>query len=469
MSSNVTRSEFLVGSVLTATSGLLPTVPAPAPQETALDRYVATPDAHYGYRLVNSLAADGCTAYVLELTSQQWRDAAEVDRPIWKHWLTVVEPDVVRTNVGALIISGGSNDDRPPSHIDAALTLLARKTHAVVGELNMVPNQPLTFSDEASPRSEDALVAYSWDKYLRTGDERWPLRLPMTKSVVRAMDTVTAFCANDAGRGIRVDRFVIGGASKRGWTTWTTAAVDRRVVGIVPIVIDVLNIKPSAEHGYRAYGFWPPALRQYEEMGIMKWMGTRQMDALMAIEDPYSYRTRYTMPKFIINATGDQFFPPDSSRYYFDGLPSDTYLRYIPNCDHSLRGAAVESGHSVLAFLHSIIDGTPRPRFSWLFDTGAIRVHTATTPLSVKLWRAVNPNARDFRLEAIGRAFTSSYLHDQGGGTFVGEVLRPERGWAAYLVEMTYPSGTSEIGDQFKVTTGVRITPDALPFAAPPR
>ena len=74
----------------------------------------------------------------------------------------------------------------------------------------MVPNQPLTFAGEAEKRSEDAIIAYSWDKYLRTGDEAWPLRLPMTKSVVRAMDTVTAFCRSTAGGVIDVDRFVVG-------------------------------------------------------------------------------------------------------------------------------------------------------------------------------------------------------------------------------------------------------------------
>ena len=100
------------------------------------------------------------------------------------------------------------------------------------------------------------MIAYTWDKFLRTGDERWPARLPMTKAVVRAMDAMTAFCASAGGRRrATVDRFVVAGASKRGWTTWTTAAVDPRVVAIAPIVIDVLNVEPSFEHHYRAYGF----------------------------------------------------------------------------------------------------------------------------------------------------------------------------------------------------------------------
>ncbi len=59
-------------------------------KQTALDRYVYKPDSNYGYKLVNTSKGEGYTAYVLELTSQQWRTAEEVDRPIWKHWLTII-------------------------------------------------------------------------------------------------------------------------------------------------------------------------------------------------------------------------------------------------------------------------------------------------------------------------------------------------------------------------------------------
>ena len=60
----------------------------------------------------------------------------------------------------------------------------------------------------------------------------------MTKAVVRAMDTVEAFMMSEAGGKLKVNEFVVAGGSKRGWTTWMTAAVDKRVIAIAPLVID---------------------------------------------------------------------------------------------------------------------------------------------------------------------------------------------------------------------------------------
>ncbi|TMJ55109.1 MAG: PhoPQ-activated pathogenicity, partial [Alphaproteobacteria bacterium] len=328
--------NFLHSGVLALS--MLPAIPAIG-EVTALDRYVAAPDLSYRYELIETIPGDGYAAHVLEMTSQRWRDETEVDRPLWKHWLTVIEPEQVATGTALLIVGGGSNEKKPPARANRLLAMGAVATRSVIAELRMVPNQPLTFVGETEKRSEDAIIAYSWDKYLRTGDEAWPLRLPMTKSVVRAMDTVTAFCRSAAGGGIDVDKFVVGGASKRGWTAWTGAAVDKRVVALVPIVIDLLNVEVSFEHHYRSYGFWAPAIAAYQATGIMRWAGTTQLASLLKVEDPYAYRDRLTMPKFMVNSAGDQYFLPDSSQFYFEALVGEKYLRYVPNTDHSLKGS----------------------------------------------------------------------------------------------------------------------------------
>ncbi len=51
------------------------------------------------------------------------------------------------------------------------------------------------------------------------------------------------------------------GASKRGWTTWTTAAVDTRVVAAVPIVMPIGQVVPNIAAEWRAYGNWSFALK----------------------------------------------------------------------------------------------------------------------------------------------------------------------------------------------------------------
>jgi PhoPQ-activated pathogenicity-related protein len=431
--------------------------------KTALDRYVAATDPNYRFELVKTIPGSGYTAFVLDMTSQSWRTSAEVDRPVWKHWLTIIRPDTVKGDTAFLFITGGSVNDNAPEKADPANIDTAVTTNTVVAVLNGVPNEPLTFSDDKKRRSEDAIIAYTWDKYMRTGDETWPLRLPMTKAAVRAMDTVTTFCAGEAAGKLRVERFVVAGGSKRGWTTWTTAVVDHRVVAIVPMVIDMLNLEKSSEHRYRAYGFSPPSIKDYEDMGIWKWAGTAQYRALMKIEEPYEYRDRLKLPKFLINSAGDQYFVPDSSRFYFDDLQGEKYLRYVPNTNHSLSGS--DARQSLIAYYDAFLRGAPRPRFSWKFEKdGAIRVKTIDKPAAVTMWTATNSKARDFRLLSIGPAYKGTPLTDRGGGLYVGTVSNPPTGWTAFFIELTYPSGGKY---PFKFTTAVRIAPDTLPF--PPR
>jgi PhoPQ-activated pathogenicity-related protein len=428
-----------------------------------LDKYVYTPDPNFQYRLVNKVRGTGFTTFVLDMTSQQWRTSAEVDRPLWQHWLVIVKPDQVQGTSGMLFISGGSNGKPAPATADAVFAGLATGTRTVVAELRMVPNQPLTFADDPMSRREDAIIAYTWDKFMRTGDETWPLRLPMTKAAVRAMDVMTTFCAElETGKAI-VDRFVLIGGSKRGWAAWTTAAVDGRVIAVVPASIDVLNVEQSLEHHFRAYGFWAPALKDYTDMGIMDWSGTPQFRALMEIEDPFSYRDRLTMPKFVVNSTGDQYFLPDSSQFYFPDLKGEKYLRYVPNTRHDLENS--DAYPSMIAFYESLITGSKRPKFDCESEAdGSIVVESSDRPAEVRLWQATNPAARDFRLETLGPVWTSSPVEPVSDGIYVGRVQKPSKGWTAYFVEMTYPSRGKF---PFKFTSEVRVVPDILPFPAP--
>jgi PhoPQ-activated pathogenicity-related protein len=453
-------SALLIAWPLSLAAPLQPAVATR--DQTALDRYVASDDPSYKYSVIGLKKEADYTWYVLEMTSQTWRSASEVDRPVWTHWMTIIKPKDVATSTSLLFIGGGSNNDPAPDTPDDRLANIAVTTRSVVSEVRMVPNQPLTFAGDGKARVEDAMIAYTWDKFLRTGDDTWPARLPMTKAAVRAMDTVTSFLAGDMGGHIKADRFVVAGASKRGWTTWTTAAVDRRVVAIIPIVIDLLNIGPSMAHHFAAYGYWAPTIADYEDAGIPGWFGTPQFKALMRVEEPFEYRERLTLPKFIINAADDQFFLPDSSQFYFDALPGTKYLRYVPNADHSLRDT--DAVATLIAAYNAVVTGAPLPKFNWeVAKDGAIHVHVAYTPSAVNLWQITNPGARDFRLSSIGPRWKSTPLAERAPGEYVAKVPRPARGWTAYFVELKYPSGLKD--GPFIFTTGVTVVPDTLPFS----
>jgi PhoPQ-activated pathogenicity-related protein len=440
---------------------MLAAISVQAAKETALDRYIAAPDSNYKYELVSKSEGNGFTMYVLDMTSQAWRTPQEVDRPVWKHWATVIRPKQVKSDVGFLFITGGANTSKPPEKPDPMLAGMAVDTGTVVTELRMVPNQPITFAGETRGRVEDALIAYGWDKYLRGGDEQWLARLPMTKAAVRAMDTVTAFCANDPAGAANVSKFVVAGGSKRGWTTWTTAAADKRVIGIVPLVIDLLNIQPSFEHHWRVYGFWAPAIKDYEDMKIMDWSRHPRYHEMMKVVEPYEYRDRLTMPKLMINATGDQFFIPDSWQFYWNDLKGEKYLRYVPNADHSLRRS--DAQETLHAYYSALVNGTERPKFTWKVEKeGTIRVKTQTKPTAVKVWQATNPEARDFRLEKIGPAWKEAVLEPKGLDTYEVKLPAPPKGFTAYMVELTFPSGSKY---PFKFTTGVKVVPDTYPHA----
>ncbi|MBI3838378.1 MAG: hypothetical protein HY288_10660 [Planctomycetia bacterium] len=450
----------------------------------ALKNYVDAADPTYKFT-VDSVFFDPqgqYSTYFLNMTSQTWRTSADVTQPVWQHWLQIIVPAGTIPTTALLLIDGGSAHSSPPWTPNPFLVAAALQSHSVVIDLPTVPNEPLTFTGNplAQNLTEDRIIAYSFDQFLShlgdSGNETWPALVAMTKSAVAAMNTVQAFVPTVTS-GQKINDFVVTGYSKRGWTTWLTAAVDDRVTAIIPGVFDNLNQGPQMVHHYGVYGFFAPAVAPYQYFHIFDRILTPGGEELSKIVDPYRYlkNGRFdNMPKLMINSAGDQFFVSDSAQFYLDDLPgTENYFRYIPNVNH---GLGLDQGDTRVlttsgSFYDAILNNRPLPTFSWHVQAdGSIQVQTVTAPTQVLLWQITNPNARDFRKDFLpsSMVWTSTPLSDQGGGTYVGNVPVPTDGATAYFVELTFPS--VDPTNPFVFTTDIHVqTKLALypwPFAA---
>ncbi|KAH8959759.1 hypothetical protein BDL97_06G093900 [Sphagnum fallax] len=312
---------------------------------TPLDDYMLKEDSNYrwydtGGRLKGRFLTGGWEGVVLNMTSQGWLSPMHVDCFLWTHNLVILKPHkVMHPQTSFLLIGQGSNTNNPPKATDQLLLLaaaLAVRTNIIAAVLYQVPNQPCGFSDdEWHPRSEDDIIAYTWAHFIRNPEEvEWPLHIPMTKAAVRAMDTLQTYACKHLK--IQIESFVVAGASKRGWTTWLTAAVDKRVVGIAPIVMDALRFVDNLHHYYKSFGGWPWSFEPYHSLNLTTNLDSPEFSALMGIEDPYVYLPRLTMPKLIVTSSNDEFFLLDDSSYFWSEMIGEKHLLILSNTDHSL-------------------------------------------------------------------------------------------------------------------------------------
>lgn len=429
---------------------------------TALEDYVNTPDPAYGYTLSRTVAGTGYTLYVLDMKSQTWRSAADVNKTVWQHWVQLIVPTGTLKNTATLYITGGSTRTTPPTSVDAQLAQLAVMSQSVYVVLPTVPNQPLTFTgDPGNPRTEDEIISYTFRQFMdhlgEPGNETWPALLPMVKSAVAAIDATQSFIPTVVP-GKQIDDFIVTGYSKRGWTTWLTAAVDDRVRAIVPGVIDVLNLDEQMKHHYEFYGGFSSAIHDYVDQNVVQEIFTPESVELGRIVDPYSYFAggRFDdMPKLLLNSSGDEFFVPDSAQFYFDDIPgTQNYLRYIPNTGHGLD--SFQAGMSTFSFYDAVVNNHALPQFSWTTRwDGQITVESITAPTAVKVWRATNPTTRDFRNSVTGLTWTSTNVSASPDGKYRAEAILPPGGGAhAFFIELTFPSPS---GVNFVFTTQVSV------------
>lgn len=390
----VARRWTRQGSVAAACLVVSAFAPWASSSADELAQYVSKPDSSYAWREVSS-GRSGSTDYVeLILTSQTWREVS------WKHQLFVFRPKRTdaATKQAFLFIDGGRWRPEYESGLKDGLprearvfTRLADAIHAPVAVVRQVPFEPLF------ERREDALIAYTFDQYLVTGEPDWPLLLPMVKSAARAMDAVQELARQRWQ--IPIEQFTVTGASKRGWTSWLVAAVDPRVASVAPMVIDMLNIPAQIGLQRATFGGLSEQIQDYADINLPDRIDTDRGRELLSMVDPYSYRASLTQPKLILLGTNDPYWPLDALKLYWDNLPQPKRVLYLPNQKHGLHD--VDRLIGSLSALHRYsARAAALPQVSWKFaprsDRLELTVQTDRRPRRVLAWTATSPT-RDFR------------------------------------------------------------------------
>lgn len=404
--------------------------------------YVNSDDGAYKWETETTVdLGAGVKLYDLKLTSQAWQGIT------WQHSLRVIVPsNAGKSSLVLLLITGSGKGEEELSYGK----MLAMAIKAPVAILHDVPYQPLF-----EGLTEDRLISYTFSKFLETQDDTWPLLLPMAKSAVKAMDAVEEMAEKQLG--MKVTGFVATGASKRGWTTWLSAAVDKRVKVIAPMVYDNLNLSEQMRHQLEAWGDFSEQISEYTERGLPQMLVEGKMgdlaDKLEELVDPYRHRERITVPKLIIIGTNDRYWPLDALNIYWGDLKGERYILYDPNSGHGLEDRNRVLSDIICFFLKTAGE-LKFPDLRWEFDDTEDKVvlyvkSHKVEPTLVQAWIAKSPT-RDFR-EVKWESFPMSKGEN---GVYKFELERPQDGYTAMFGEAVYHT---DDGKQFFLSTQVVI------------
>lgn len=399
-----------------------------------LARYVHSVDHAFAFELAETIEGDKYTLRRYDLISQRWHGVT------WRHilWLVVPKelPSTAERDPGLVLFVGGGSwksdwgqgpPDKlpPPPEIDLLVQLSAAAA-APVALVEQVPFQPIL-----DGRYEDAAIAETFKRYLQGEGDDWPLLLPMVKTAVVAMDVVIAEL--QARDHISIEHVTLTGASKRGWTTWLTAAVDPRVDAIAPMVIDMLDMPRQLAHQLETWGAFSSEIADYTSLQLPTYLATPRGQQLLDVVDPYRYRSQIDAAKLLIFGTNDRYWPLDACNLYFDDLSGESNHRlYMPNQGHRLTDFRRLIG-SIAALHRSQHGGPDLPRLSFAATESAVdgRLEmTADRPLAAaSLWTAVSAT-RDFR---DADWVVQPMLHS--GGRYTARLDTFGSGYLAYFVE----------------------------------
>jgi PhoPQ-activated pathogenicity-related protein len=195
-----------------------------------------------------------------------------------------------------------------------------------------------------------------------------------------------------------VSKFIVAGHSKRGHASWLAAAVDSRIKGIIPIAIDVLNAKAQMPYHLEAFGAYSTPTKEATE--FLSQLNKPLGDSLIDLIDPYAYKENLSVPKLIVCATNDEYFPTDALNLYWDGLKGNKSILCLSNAGHVRADSDPRINPTAFAFARAVAKDKALPQFSWecksVKDSIQLIISADTAAVRAVLWQASSEN-NDFR------------------------------------------------------------------------
>jgi hypothetical protein len=437
------------------------------------------------------------TAYVLNMTSQTWRDPAGVSSPVIWHTMVVVVPKnyegngfmTMELSFGAHTKSGVITrlDNRyvssdysylPHKGIDSdtfedeqqfferaaqKTAYFATRTKGLGGALFQLPNGFEIFGDDPSqfPRVGDELKGWSYGNFLDHTDE--PLRLyelVQAKSVVRALDTMTAFTSTlETGP---VTRFGLIGYSKLATATWIAGGVDDRVKAIAPMSNGVrltmpLNITQLDLDSREGRMSEAKARHTSQETapsnGGDSYIYTVFHGSLLTDEykrfsniiDPAAWIEKIEKPMFWAEGANDEVINStayaDQTRAYLPQLSGQTRHLMMPNCNHDQTMVCALPAAS--AFFRGFILDQPPPAIEYQSSSKlgslvlTVKQKSKHVPNVVRQWKQT-----DF-YHGFGKTTWQDTILEEttpGSGTWVSDNAVHQVGDAVFIaLEYSWP------------------------------
>lgn len=357
-------------------------------------------------RVLPSAARPGKKVRIIELsfTSQHWKDL------VWKHPARIYVPDGYAGGGNAGIIGTERRFfDAPagsyPRHTIPGTQLNTEAEYAEGTAIDLgIPI--MLFANPAEDywgMGESDLTGYTLKKALETHDPTWQGFYPIVKAYLRAITLLHSL------PGVRTERAVLMGCSKRGYAVSVATGVDPgRVAGVMATCYFGGNTlyfiaRKFAEFGPGVGG--PSQKREgpaYQPAEVLlRTINSPFGLQLTAQFDPYMWRDRIKSSFLVAIGTNDEFYALGSANSMLREMAGDKAFLAIDNLPHSwvsrkhLAAWRMWLAHTFMGRAIAKIEPKAVVEAGQLVVTA--KLGSETHPVGVRLFHSYNAAAADWR------------------------------------------------------------------------